>query len=48
MEDDESVAFIVKKPVECQSDAMYDQIATNEYGDEKEGLAYDSDAYQRV
>ncbi|KAI9050579.1 hypothetical protein LZ554_005740 [Drepanopeziza brunnea f. sp. 'monogermtubi'] len=48
LEDDETLAYIVKKPVSPQVDAPHYQILTGECVDEKEAFQYDSDADMRV
>ncbi|KAG4433075.1 hypothetical protein IFR05_011441 [Cadophora sp. M221] len=48
LEDDETVAFIVKKPISLQADPLHYQISTGEYQNEKEAFQYDIDASERV
>lgn len=48
MEDDETVAFIVKKTTSLQADPLHYQISIGAFLDEKEGFYYDSDAAENV
>ncbi|KAH7317856.1 hypothetical protein BKA65DRAFT_557264 [Rhexocercosporidium sp. MPI-PUGE-AT-0058] len=48
LEDDETVAFIVKKPISLQADPLHYQILTGQYQDEKVAFRYDIDASERV
>ncbi|KAL2065346.1 hypothetical protein VTL71DRAFT_3015 [Oculimacula yallundae] len=48
LEDDETVVFIVKKPISSQADSVNYQISEEQYQDEKEAFHYDSDASEKV
>ncbi|KAH7386467.1 hypothetical protein BKA64DRAFT_144231 [Cadophora sp. MPI-SDFR-AT-0126] len=48
LEDDETYAFIVKKPISLLADPLHYEISTGQYQDEKEAFQYDSDAAEKV
>ncbi|KAK0111649.1 hypothetical protein ONS95_001993 [Cadophora gregata] len=48
LEDDETLAYIVKKPVSLQADSLQYQISLGQHQDEKEAFQYDSDAAENV